>query len=84
MRRKIFVVLLMWLAFLRPASATSQLIVNGGFEATSANPWVLIGQGVQVLPGAGAYDGSQYLTMGNAFGVTQGAYQTVNLPTNLL
>jgi len=84
MRRKIFVCLFLWLAFLRPALATTQLIVNGGFESTSPVPWVLIGQGVQIVNGAGAYDGAQYLSMGNAFGVTQGAYQTVNLPTNLI
>ena len=67
---------ILWLAFLRPASATTQLIVNGGFNGTSAAPWVLQGTGVQV--------GSGYLSMGNAYGATQWAYQTVTFPTNLI
>jgi hypothetical protein len=84
MRRHVVVVLFLWLGFLRTALATSQLIVNGGFEATSPNPWVLAGAGVQVVAGAGAYEGSQYLSMGNALGATEYAYQSVTLPTNLI
>jgi hypothetical protein len=86
MRRRVFVVLFLWLALSRPALATSQLIVNGGFESTSAFPWVLGGSGgtPQVVNGPGAYAGSQYLSMGNALGAVEYAYQTVNLPTNLI
>jgi hypothetical protein len=82
-------VLFVWLGLLRPAFGTSQLIVNGGFENTSADPWVLAGSGEQIKTGPPAsgllpYDGAQYLSMGNAFGGTQVAYQTVTFPTNLI
>ncbi len=76
MRRKILAALFVWLAILGPALATTQLIVNGGFGSASYAPWVLIGTGVQPANG--------YLLMGNANGVTQGAYQTVTLPSNLI
>jgi len=75
---------MLWLAFVRPAMATSQLIVNGGFESTSAFPWVLEGAGAQVVSGTGAYDGSQYLSMGNGFGPNQYVYQAITFPTNLI
>src|SRR5271163_1623214 len=84
MRRKIFVFGIIWLALLRHAFATSQLIVNGGFESPSAFPWVLEGAGAQIISGTGAYDGSQYLSMGNGFGPNQYVYQTVTFPTNLI
>jgi uncharacterized repeat protein (TIGR02543 family) len=90
MRRSVFVVLVVLLAFFRPALATTQLIVNGGFEATSVAPWVLGGTlGVQVVSGTQPngvvpYDGAQFLQMGDASGAVQYAYQTVMLPTNLI
>lgn len=91
MRRSVVAVVLLCLGVsLHRVSATSQLIVNGGFESTSANPWVLGGTtGVQVVNGTqgsgiGPYDGAQFLTMGNALGAGQYAYQTVILPTNLI
>jgi uncharacterized repeat protein (TIGR02543 family) len=68
---------LWWLAFLRPASATTQLIVNGGFTATTPAPWVLQGTGVQV-------SSSGYLSMGNASGQIQEVYQTITFPSNLI
>jgi len=52
MRRRIFVWGMMWLAFVRPALATTQLIVNGGFSASSYAPWQAGGSlGVQFEPG---------------------------------
>lgn len=74
MRRKFFVALFLCAAFLRPAFATTQLIVNGAFESPSPAPWVLQGAGVQY----------GYLVMGNADGQVQTAYQTVIFPTNLI
>ena len=89
MRRKIstVVTLLFWLALLEPASATTQLIGNGGFEGASVTPpWTLSGSGVEIINSTGAYDGAQYLSMGNANGngSAQTVYQTVTLPTNLI
>jgi uncharacterized repeat protein (TIGR02543 family) len=84
MRRIFFVFGILWFALSRLAFATSQLIVNGGFESTSAFPWVLEGAGAQVVSGTGAYDGSQYLSMGNGFGPNQYVYQAVTFPTNLI
>jgi uncharacterized repeat protein (TIGR02543 family) len=76
MRRKFFVPSFLWLAFLQPALATTQLIVNGGFTSTSPAPWVLGGTGPQIV--------NDYLSMGNANNSIEFAYQTVTLPTNLI
>ncbi len=68
---------MMWLAFVRPALATTQLIVNGGFSASSYAPWQAGGSlGVQFEPG--------YVSMGNANGAVQWVYQTITFPTNLI
>ncbi|HUD46279.1 MAG TPA: Ig-like domain-containing protein [Candidatus Baltobacteraceae bacterium] len=75
-RRKFLVLLFLWLICLRPALATTQLIVNGGFNSTSPAPWVLVGSGLQVV--------NDYLSMGNADGAQEGAYQIVTFPTNLI
>jgi hypothetical protein len=72
---------------LEPAFATTQLIGNGGFEGASVTPpWTLSGSGVEIINSTGAYDGAQYLSMGNANGngTAQTVYQTVTLPTNLI
>jgi uncharacterized repeat protein (TIGR02543 family) len=84
MRRIILVLGILCLAFLRPALATTNVIVNGGFDSTTASPWVLEGAGVQVVSGAGAFGNPQYLTMGNAIGEIQEAYQQFTFPTNLI
>jgi uncharacterized repeat protein (TIGR02543 family) len=81
MRRQILVLGMVWLAFLQTALATSQLIVDGSFSATSYSPWWVVGgsqggSGVQFEPG--------YVTMGNWNGASQWVYQTVVLPTNLI
>jgi hypothetical protein len=75
---------LLWLACLQTAFAQTQLLGNEGFESTSPAPWVLQGTGVQIATGSGAYDGSQYLSMGNASGGVQEVYQTITFPTNLI
>jgi uncharacterized repeat protein (TIGR02543 family) len=77
MRGKVFFSLFLWLALLRPALATTQLIVNGSFTGATYAPWVLSGAGVLV--------GSQGLSMGNENGQTaEEAYQTITFPTNLI
>jgi uncharacterized repeat protein (TIGR02543 family) len=78
MRRKIFVLGMLWLAFLRPAFATTQLLFDGSFTAPSAiPPWQVEGTpGVQFEAG--------YVSMGNADGAQQSVYQTVVFPTNLI
>jgi hypothetical protein len=75
---------MLWLACLQTAFAQTQLLGNEGFESTSSAPWVLQGAGVQIATGSGAYDGSQYLSMGNARGGVQEVYQTFTFPTNLI
>jgi hypothetical protein len=84
MRRKIFVLGILLFAFLRPVLATTNVIVNGGFDSTTAFPWVLQGAGVQVVAGQGAFGNPQYLTMGNAIGEVQEAFQPFTFPTNLI
>ena len=91
MRSRVFAPLFLLLAVLPAALAQTQLIQNGGFESyPSYAPWVLGGSaGISVasgtnLNGGYAYDGAQYLSMGNFSSATQYAYQTVIFPTNLI
>ncbi len=76
--------MMLLLASWQAAFCQTELIQNGGFESTSYGPWVLAGPGVTIGTGAGAYDGNQYLSMGNAQGASQSAYQLVTFPTNLI
>jgi uncharacterized repeat protein (TIGR02543 family) len=77
MRGRIVVLLILWLAFLRPASATTQLIVNGAFDSATYAPWQSGGTvGVQFAAG--------YVSMGNENDAFQWVYQTITFPTNLI
>jgi uncharacterized repeat protein (TIGR02543 family) len=77
MRRRVFGLVILWLAFLRPALATTQLIVNGAFDSATYAPWNSGGTvGVQFAAG--------YVSMGNANGAIQWVYQTITFPTNLI
>jgi hypothetical protein len=81
MRRRVFVLGILCLAFFRTALATTQLIVDGAFNLPGYSPpWYESGtaglQGVQFSPG--------YLLMGNAIGANQVVYQTITFPTNLI
>lgn len=60
----------------------SELIVNGGFEGSSA-PWVLSGQAVRTVNGSLAHTGSAYLTLGDANRATGQAYQQVTIPSTV-
>jgi hypothetical protein len=84
MRRQVVIPAILLLAFSQATFGQIQLIQNGGFESPSYAPWVLEGTGVTIGSGAGAYDGNQYLSMGNALGAVQSAYQVVTFPTNLI
>ncbi len=78
MRRSICFLGMLSLAFLQPASATTQLIANGAFAGTSSAPWKMEGLGISIPPGGG------YLSMGNASGKIQETYQTIAFPANLI
>src|SRR2546425_3354346 len=74
---------LLILASLCPASAQTQLIVNGGFES-GTSPWVMSG-------GAGVYNdtdapyersGLNYLWMGGVTYEIDFAYQTITIPSS--
>ena len=91
MRRIIFVFGILCFALSRPVSATTQLIVNGGFESTTAVPWTIYtsqgafgGAGAEIVNGPGAFQGSQYLSMGNDDNAIELVYQQIILPTNLI
>jgi uncharacterized repeat protein (TIGR02543 family) len=82
---------MVWLGFLRPALATVQLITNGGFESTSDAPWMFYvspgsfgGPGAEIVNGPGAFQGSQYLSMGNDNDSVEEVWQTITFPTNLI
>jgi uncharacterized repeat protein (TIGR02543 family) len=78
MWRKLLVLTMLWTAFLRPAAAQTQLIVNGNFTSASYAPWMLQGAGIQVYPSPG------YLSMGNINGGFQEVYQTVTFPADMI
>lgn len=59
-------------------NASSQLIVNGGFE-TSSTPWVL--SGATRSTDGNARTGTGYLKEGGANSVTHTAYQQITIPT---
>jgi uncharacterized repeat protein (TIGR02543 family) len=81
---------LLLLAFMQAAFGQTQLVQDSGFESPSYGPWTVTGTaGVGVVSGVNAnggyaYDGSQYLSMGNANGAFQTAYQTITFPANLV
>jgi hypothetical protein len=85
MRSRVVIPAILLLAVFQSALATVQLIQNGGFESTSAAPWVLQGTGVAIgnAPGYAA-SGSQYLAMGYVNGAQGAAYQIITFPTNLI
>ena len=90
MRSRIIPALLL-LALAQAAFGQTQLIQDGGFENPGFSPpWYSTGAaGVGVFSGVNAnggyaYDGSQYLSMGNASGAVQTAYQTITFPVNLI
>lgn len=77
------------IALARAAFAQTELISNGGFEATTLSPWTdmqssgwtEVGIAVSNNPAA-ANSGSKFLSMGNAAAADQGVYQLVTIPTN--
>jgi hypothetical protein len=89
MRCRILLPAVLLLAFSQAAFAQTQLIQDGGFESQIIAPWQLAGSGIAIASGVNAnggyaYDGAQYLSMGNFSGAVQYAYQTVTFPTNLI
>src|SRR5581483_1056896 len=71
------------------AIGQTQLISNGGFENGSATPWIL----TNVFPSGGpdiadnisqAHGGVKFLSLGNASGADQQAYQTITIPSNAI
>ena len=70
-----------------PASAQTELMVNGGFESGTIAPWVVEGSpsaALNVLSAVGAHSGSQCILLANGADYSQGVYQTVTFPTNLI
>lgn len=64
------------------APITTQLLTNGGFEA-SLSPWVLSGPGgVYSANGAYPHGGTGYVYLGNAASAVSRVYQTVKIPSN--
>ena len=93
----IYLKLLLFLAFLaltlRPATAQTELIQNGGFEASTSSiaPWQINNSAnapQNVESSVGAYAGSEclllagYASSGTSY--SQDIYQTVTFPTNLI
>ena len=72
---------------LRPASAQTELMVNGGFESSTTAPWVVAGSpslALNVLSAVGAHSGTQCILLANGPYYSQDLYQTVTFPTNLI
>jgi uncharacterized repeat protein (TIGR02543 family) len=72
---------------LRPASAQTELMVNGGFESSTLAPWAIQGSpsaALKVLSGTNQYAGSQCALLANGNGYIQNLYQTITFPTNLI
>ncbi len=70
------------------AFGATQLITNGGFEASSPDPW-LPGDPLPSVPvvvdPTTAHSGSKYLSLGNANGpFNQAVFQNIDIPTNAL
>ncbi len=88
MRSKL-AVLLAAIGFLfgRESFGATELIVNGGFESSSA-PWVGVGSltSVPIVTNPlNAHSGNSYLSLGSQNGpAVQGVFQTVTIPTNTL
>jgi hypothetical protein len=57
-----------------------QLIVNGGFEASSS-PWVLSGQASWTGNGSFPHTGTGYIFLGNVNNASGAAYQQITIPT---
>lgn len=82
MRRRFFVLVILWLALLRPALATTQLIADGGFNAPGYTPpWYFGGNNGGT---AGIQFNAGYVSMGNAVGASEWVYQAITFPTNLI
>jgi hypothetical protein len=76
MRNRLFSSFILFFGFLATAFAQTQLLQNGDFTGSSYAPWVLTGSaGIVVNNG---------LSLGNVAGASQGVYQTVTLPANLI
>ena len=70
-----------------PASAQTELMVNGGFESGTIAPWVVVGSpslALNVLSAVGAHSGTQCILLANGPDFSQDVYQTVTFPTNLI
>ena len=70
-----------------PASAQTELMVNGEFESGTIAPWVAKGSpsaALNVLSAVGAHSGAQCLLLANGGFFSQDVYQTVTFPTNLI
>ena len=88
MRSKVAVLLAaIGLLFGRESFGATELMVNGGFEASS-NGWQAAGSltSVPVVTSQPqAHSGNNFLSLGNQNGpVVQGVFQTVTIPTNTL
>jgi Divergent InlB B-repeat domain/Bacterial Ig domain len=80
MRKKLLIGLAA--CFLQSAFGQSELLINGGFEAGAAAPWVVGGAGANITNNpAIARSGVNSLSMGNVQGASQFAYQTFTIPT---
>ena len=70
-----------------PASAQTELMVNGGFESGTIAPWVVEGSpsaALNVLSAVGAHSGSQCILLANGADYSQGVYQTVSVSVSLI
>jgi hypothetical protein len=82
MRRRVFVLAILCLAFLCPALATTQLITDGGFNAPGYTPpWYFGGNNGGT---AGIQFDSGYVSMGNVANASEWVYQAITFPTNLI
>ena len=66
------------------ARGQTQLMINGGFELVNSGEWQITGASAYITYGPGAFSGMGYLSMGNAMGASQSAYQVITFPTNLI
>ena len=61
------------------AAGNPELIVNGGFEGSSA-PWVLSGRALRATTAGQAHSGTAFLVLGGTNNATGTAYQTISIP----
>ena len=85
----VFILVTSW-GMLNPALGQTELIVNGGFESSTASiaPWQILAApnaALSVLSPGGAYGGSsESLLLGGGNNYSQDVYQTIAFPSNLI